>query len=527
MGSSKVQGNQNSLRGRSQGSPWWSLVAVAFGVIMVGLDATVVSIANPFIARDLHASLSDLQWVTNGYLLVTAVLLIPAGKLGDRLGRRRIYLIGMVGFALSSAGVGLSGSIGLVIMFRAFQGAFGALIMPNTLAILRKTFPLQKLNTAIGIWGAASAVAIAGGPIVGGLLVQDVSWQAVFYLNIPVSIVGVLISALVLRESRERDVESPDYPGIVTLAASLFLLVFGLIKTQTWGWTDPKTLACFGGAIIAAALFVFVEGRVSSPLVPLRIFASKALSMSTLSVILNFFAFYGVIFFVSLYLQEVHGYTPIQAGVRLLPLTAMFVVSAPLGALLNQRFGPRLPVALGMIFSAIGLWILTSLEVTSGYLLLAVPFVILGLGVGFVLTATSDAIVGNAPSQDAGVAGGVQSTALQIGGVLGTSVLGSVLLGRVGSTLVTKLTAAGVPSALAPKLLAAKPLIAEGASPRIAHLPALLQRAITNGSHAAFLSGLHVAMVVGIGVSLIGAITGFAIGAKRPSEQSEVGSLTD
>ena len=524
MESSHMQGTSKD---RLRGNPWWSLIAVAFGVIMVGLDATVVSIANPFIARGLHASLSDLQWVTNGYLLVTAVLLIPAGKLGDRLGRRKIYLIGMAGFALASAGVGLSGSIGLVIMFRAFQGAFGAMIMPNTLAILRKTFPLEKLNTAIGVWGAASAVAIAGGPIVGGLLVQDVSWQWVFYLNVPVSIIGIVISVLVLRESREHDVESPDFAGIVTLGAALFLLVFGLIKTQTWGWLDAKTLACFGGAIIAAALFVFAEGRVTNPLVPLRIFASRALSMSTISVILNFFAFYGVIFFVSLYLQEVHGYTPIQAGVRLLPLTAMFVVSAPLGAVLNQRFGPRFPVTIGMLLAAAGLATLTRLEVNSSYLLLAVPFIILGLGVGFVLTATSDAIVGNAPSQDAGVAGGVQSTALQIGGVIGTSVLGSVLLDLVGSTLVGKLTKAGVPSAIAPKLLAAKPLIAEGAAPRVAHIPALLQTAITNGSHAAFLSGLHVAMVVGIVALLIGAISGFAIGNRRPSEDKTIEAVTD
>ncbi|WP_298335717.1 MFS transporter [Ferrimicrobium sp.] len=514
-------------RRRLRGNPWFSLVAVAFGVIMVGLDATVVSIANPFIARGLHANLADLQWVTNGYLLVTAVLLIPAGKLGDRLGRRKIYLIGMAGFALASAGVGLSGSIGLVITFRAFQGAFGALIMPNTLAILRKTFPLEKLNTAIGVWGATSAIAIAGGPIVGGLLVQDVSWQSVFYLNVPVAIIGIIISVLVLHESRETDVESPDYPGIVTLAASLFLLVFGLIKTQTWGWADPKTLACFGGAIVAAGLFIFAEGKVTNPLVPLRIFASRALSMSTISVILNFFAFYGVIFFVSLYLQEVHGYTPIEAGVRLLPLTAMFVISAPLGAVLNHHFGPRFPVTIGMLLSAGGLWVLTSLEVSSNYLLLAIPFVILGLGVGFVLTATSDAIVGNAPSQDAGVAGGVQSTALQIGGVIGTSVLGSVLLDRVGSTLVGKLTHAGVPGALAPKILAAKPLVAEGAVPRIAHIPPALQLAITNGSHAAFLSGLHVAMVVAIAVSLLGAVTGFAIGNKRPSEDQESEMISD
>ncbi|MHB8190876.1 MAG: MFS transporter [Ferrimicrobium sp.] len=512
--------NLVSQRRYLRGNPWWAVVAVAIGVMMVGLDATVVSIANPFIARSLHANLSDLQWVTNAYLLVTAVVLIPAGKFGDRIGRRLVFMVGVGGFALASAGVGFSHSITLVIVFRSLQGVFGAFIMPNTLAILRKSFPLEKLNAAIGVWGAVSAIAIAGGPIVGGVLVQDISWQSVFFLNVPVAVIGLVVASLVLRESRETDVERPDYSGIVALAVSLFLLVFALIKTQTWGWSSPKTLVGFVGALVAGAAFVVIEGRVRDPLVPLRIFRSRAVSISTISVILNFFAFYGVVFFVSLYLQEVQGYDPIAAGVRLLPLTGMFVVSAPLGAMLNQRFGPRLPVTVGMVLVAFGLGLLANLEVHTVYLLLASSFVLLGLGVGFVLTATSDAIVANAPSEDAGVAGGVQSTALQVGGVLGTAVLGSVLLGRVGSTLLSKLSRAGVPRTIGSHLLAAKPLVAEGAVPFVAHIPAQLRLAIVSGSHAAFLSGLHVAMIVGVVVSLIGAGFGWNIGKSRPVEEA-------
>ncbi|ACU54361.1 drug resistance transporter, EmrB/QacA subfamily [Acidimicrobium ferrooxidans DSM 10331] len=497
-------------------NPWWALASVAFGVIMVGLDATVVAIANPFIARDLHANLADLQWVTNAYLLTTAVLLIPAGKLADRIGRRATFLVGMLGFAAASAGVGLAGSIGWVIAFRAIQGGFGALIMPSTLAILRASFPVERLNTAIGIWGASSGLAIAGGPIVAGLLVQNVSWQSVFYLNVPVGAIGILLGLFVLAESREQEPDRLDAPGTIVLAGTLFSLVFGLIKAQSWGWLAGRTWIFFGLAIVGAVIFVFVEGRARFPLVPLGMFGRRQVSLSAVVVILSFFAFFGVVFFVALYLQEVHGYSPVAAGVRVLPLTASFVVGAPLGAALNGRFGPRVPVGIGMAAIAVGLALLTTLGVSSSYLVhLALPFVIVGLGIGLVMPTTSDTIVANVPEAEAGVAGGVQSTAVQIGGLLGTAVLGSVLSNRVGSVLISKLEAAGVPGVVATRLGPARPLIAEGLAPRIPQVPALVQTAVTNGSHAAFMSGLHVAMIVAIGVAIVGAIVGLALGAVR------------
>jgi len=503
-----------------RGNPWWTLASVAFGVIMVGLDATVVAIANPFIARDLHASLSDLQWVTNAYLLTTAVLLIPAGKLGDRIGRRRTFLLGMLGFAAASAGVGLAGSIGWVIALRAIQGAFGALIMPNTLAILRATFPVERLNTAIGIWGASSGLAIAGGPIVAGLLVQDVSWQSVFYLNVPVGALGILVGIVALRESREQEPDRLDLAGTLVLAGTLFSLVFGLIKAQDWGWLAARTWVFFGLAILGSLLFVLVESRIPFPLAPLRIFGARLVSLSALVVILAFFAFFGVVFFVALYLQEVHGYGPVAAGVRVLPLTAAFVVGAPLGAALNGRFGPRVPAFLGMGAIAAGLALLTSLAVASSYAAhLAVPFVVVGLGIGLVMPTTSDTIVANVPEGEAGVAGGVQSTAVQIGGLVGTSVLGSVLSNRVGSVLVGKLVGAGLPSPIASQLGAARPLVAEGMAPRIPQLLPVLQRAVVIGSHDAFMSGLHVAMLVAVGVATLGALLGLGLGAQRVARE--------
>jgi len=516
-GADEPEGGRTGRRGH----PWLTLVSVALGVIMVGLDGTVVSIANPRIAEDLHASLSDLQWVTNAYLLALAVLLIPAGKLGDRFGRRLIFLIGVVGFALTSLGVGLVGSITGVIVFRALQGVAGALLMPNTLAILRSAFPPEKLNSAIGIWGGASAISIAAGPIIGGLLVEHVSWQSVFYINIPVGAVALIVGLLVLAESRdEAGPHHLDAAGLLTLAGGLFALVFGMIKAQSWGWGSGRTIGFLVAAAVLLVLFVVAESRVRAPLVPMRLFRNRSLTLSTLIVTLTFFALFGVLFFLTLYLQNVHGYSAVQAGVRMLPLSAVFMVSSPLGATLNARFGPRVPIATGMALIVGSFVMLTQLEPDSSYHMLWPPFVAIGIGVGLTITAASDAIVGNAPVADSGVAGGLQSTATQLGGVLGTAILGSVLASRVGSVLVDRLVGAGVPAAQADQLAQAKEAVGQGLVPPVSGVSTALHDAITAGSHAAFMSGLHVAMVIGAALSGLAMLLALLI---RPGENAGSG----
>src|SRR5271156_1174144 len=235
--------------GNVRGNKWWTLASVTLGLIMVGLEGTSIAIALPSISRDLHTSFSQLQWVTNAYLLVLAVSLVVAGKLGDRYGRRLVYMIGVVGFAATSVACGQIGSIGGLIAFRAIQGLFGALLVPNTIALLRASFPPEELNTAIGIWGGASAVSVAAGPIVGGLLVQHASWEWVFYINVPVGLVALGIGLLVLSESREPGASSFDPPGAAALALGLFCVIYGIIKAETWGWGTARTLALILGGI--------------------------------------------------------------------------------------------------------------------------------------------------------------------------------------------------------------------------------------------------------------------------------------
>jgi EmrB/QacA subfamily drug resistance transporter len=499
----------NRARAVRQG---WTLASVAFGVIMVGLDGTVVAIANPYIGRALHGSLADLQWVTNAYLLALAVLLIPMGNLGDRIGRKKVFLAGVAGFALSSLGVGVAGSISGVILLRAVQGVFGAMMMPNTLGIIRNTFPPDKLNRAVGIWGGSSAISIAGGPIVGGLLVEHVNWQSVFFLNVPVGAVALVIGLAVLAESRDLAPRRFDVGGVLLLGASLFCIVFSLVKAETWGWTALRTLGLLVGGIVLLAVFAAYESRVQDALVPMKLFRSISLSVGTIAVLLEFFAMYGVLFFVTLYLQNVHGYDPVAAGVHLLPLTAMFMVASPLGAILNEKLGGRVAVPFGMACLGVGMLLLLALEPASGYIHLWPSFVLVGLGVGIVVVASSDAIVANAPAEEGGVAGGLQSTSVQLGGVLGTSVLGSILATKVGASFSHDLVARGVPMQLAAKLQAARQLVTEGVAPHLSAAPGLLQAAVNSGANAAFMSGLHLALLVGAGVSFLAALVGILIG---------------
>ncbi|WP_443068469.1 MFS transporter [Streptomyces sp. NBC_01352] len=488
-------------------NPWLTLVAVAFGLFMVGLDGSVVSIANAEIARDLNATTAELQWVTNSYLLALAAALILGGKLGDRFGRRTLYLIGVVGFTAASVAIGLAGSIEGVIAFRALQGLFGAMLMPNTLALLRAVFPPKKFGMAVGIWAMISSVSTALGPIVGGLLVEHVNWESVFYINAPIGVIALAFGLMVLPPSRNEAAASEkfDVPGVVLLAGGLLAVVFGVVKGETWGWTSAGTLGVIAGGLVVLVLFGWYETRVEHPLLPMRLFRNPALTIGTVVTALNFFILLGVIFFVMLYLQNVRGFTPVEAGVRTLPLSLVSMVASPLGAKLTEKFGPRLTMPLGMVLQAGAAFAMLSWSADSSYATMWPPFAALGLGVGVVMSASSDAIVGNAPVKDGGVAGGLQATSLQIGGALGTSVLVSIISSRVGSTLNDSLTDAGVPGSVAARLDEAKDAVAMGVAPVTDAMPAQLRAAVTEGSQTAFMNGVHTAVLVTGILALVGA----------------------
>jgi EmrB/QacA subfamily drug resistance transporter len=488
--------------------PGLTLVAVALGVMMVALDGTIVAVANPVIQTDLKASLADIQWVTNGYLLALAVSLIIVGKLGDRFGHKKVLLTGVVGFGLTSAAIGLSGSIGLMITLRVLQGVFGAMLQPTALALLRNTFSGKKLNTAIGVWGAIMGASTAAGPIVGGLLVQHIDWQSVFYVNVPVGLIALALGVLALRETPREDAGSFDLVGVFSLAGSLFLLVWGLIKAPTYGWGSGTTWLFLGGAVLVGLLFVLRETRAAQPLLPLRLFRSVSLSAGTILVLLLMFAMMGALFFMTFYLENVFGLDPVATGVHILPLTGMMIVGAPLSSVVSNRIGPRLPVVVGMALAAVGLFGLSRITLADGPSSTVVWFMLLGLGLGLVMVCATDIIVGNAPVELAGVASGVQSTALQLGGTLGTAVLGTLMSGRVGELLPARWAAAHLPPVPAAQWSLVQNGVEVGVAPVQPGTPAPLAATVTQIAHATFVDGMHSAFLISAVVALAGAVIG-------------------
>ncbi len=497
------------------GSPWSTLVTVALGVVMVGLDATVVSIANPAIASSLHASLGSLQWITNAYLLAIAVLLIPGGKLGDRFGRKLVFLIGVAGFTLASVGVGVIGSVPGVIAMRGLQGAFGALLLPNTVALLRATFPAEEFNRAVGIWSASSAAAVAGAPVIGGFLVEKVSWQSVFFLNVPIGIATIICGLVVMPESRESERKAFDLVGLVFLASCVFCLVFAVINSERWGWSSPAVLGLLGASAVLGAIFVVVERRAESALVPIPLITERSIAIGVITLTLDFFALYGLLFFVSLYLQNIQGLNAVQAGIRLLPLIGLFSVTSPIAGRVTTRFGARVPITVGLALTTVCLLGMLALQVDTSFWVLAPTLAGIGLGAALVVVASTEAIIATAPVDEAGVAGGIQGISIQLGGVLGASILGSILAAQVDRVLPGLLADQGVPSGLAARVSSHSDVVSQGLVPKV--VAPEWHAAVTTASEQAFLSGLHLALLVAAGATLIGAVCGMFVNA-RPVE---------
>jgi EmrB/QacA subfamily drug resistance transporter len=487
-----------------RGHPWLTLISVAIGVMMVALDGTIVAIANPAIQKDLGASFADVQWITNGYFLALAVTLITAGKLGDRFGHRQTFLIGVVGFAAASGAIGLSDSIALVVTFRVFQGLFGALLMPAALGLLRATFPAEKLNMAIGIWGMVIGASTAGGPILGGLLVQHVSWQSVFFINVPVGVIALVLGLLILTDHRaENAPRSFDILGIALLSGAMFCLVWALIKAPTWGWGAGLTWTFLAVSVLGFALFAFWEKRVREPLIPLALFRSVPLSAGVVLMVLMAIAFLGGLFFVTFYLQNVHGMSPVDAGLHLLPLTGMMIVGSPLAGALITKTGPRIPLAGGMALTAISMYGMSTLDTGTSSAVMSIWFAGLGLGLAPVMVGATEVIVGNAPMELSGVAGGLQQAAMQIGGSLGTAVLGAVMASKVDGDLAGNWADAKLPPLTSAQLDQASEAVQVGAAPVTKDTPAALAEKITGVAHDTFISGMSLACLVAAGVAVV------------------------
>ncbi|MEJ7797458.1 MAG: MFS transporter [Solirubrobacteraceae bacterium] len=407
---------------------WWTLAAMCFALFMIMLDNTVVNVALPAIRDDLGASLSTLAWTVSAYTLSLGVLLITGGRLGDIYGRRKVFLIGVVLFAASSAFIGFSQTEAWLISGRAIQGVGAALMMPATLSIITNTFPPEERGKALGTWAGVSALALAIGPVVGGYLVEYVSWQSIFFLNVPVAAGALAITLFSTCESRDESVlPRLDVPGIAAITIGLGGLTLALLEAPTWGWGSRANLGLFAVATIGLMTFAIVERRVRVPMVDFEFFASRTFLGASLVAFIVSFAMLAMFFFIAIYLQDIEGYTPLEAGIRFLPTTLMVIIISPLSGRLADRIGPRPLMTGGLALVAISLFWQSYLSVGSGFAFLAPGFVLMGIGIGLTMSPMSTAAMNAVDRTKAGVAGGVLSMSRMVGGTLGIAVLGAFI----------------------------------------------------------------------------------------------------
>jgi EmrB/QacA subfamily drug resistance transporter len=410
----------------------WTLAIVSVGLFMVVLDNLVVSVALPSIHRDLGASIQTLEWTVNAYTLSYAVLLLTGAALGDRFGRRRMFMSGIALFTLSSAAAALAPSIGLLIVARATQGIGAAIATPLTLTLLADAFPPDRRGFAIGVWSGVSGIAVALGPLVGGAMVQIASWHWIFWINVPIGAVLVPLAAMRLAESHG-PAKHLDLLGLLLGSSGLFGIVFGLIRSQSLGWGSSQViLSMVAGAALVVA-FIAQERRAESPMLPLEFFAKRGFAVTNVVSLAMYFGMFGSIFFLSQFLQNVLGNTPLQAGIKLLVWTGATMVVSPLAGFFSERYGSRLFMAAGLALQAIALgWLATLAGVHQSYVSMLGPFVLGGAGMALVFAPSANAVLASVRTDQAGQASGATNAIRELGGVLGVSVLATVFTSHGG-----------------------------------------------------------------------------------------------
>ena len=411
---------------------WLTLGCVSFALFMVMLDNTVVNVALPSIQQDLGIGLSELQWTVNAYALTFAVLMLTGGKLADFLGRRRIFVAGLVVFTAASLACGLASSGEMLIGARTVQGIGAALMMPATLSIISATFPVEQRGMAIGIWAGVSAMALAIGPLVGGLLTEHIDWSWIFFINVPIGVLAVVAASLLIRESRDTTADQRlDIPGLLTSAVAMFALTFALIEANDYGWASPVILSLFAVAGVALVAFVLLELHQRNPMLDLSLFRNGTFAGANIVALLVFLAMFGVFFFVSLYVQGILGYSPVQAGALFLPMTVLIMLVAPVAGKLSDRIGSRWLVVSGMLLLAAHLAWLSELSVDSNFWDILPALILGGLGMSLTMTPATAAAIGSVPVAKAGVGSGVLNTFRQIGGALGIAVMGAIVASHI------------------------------------------------------------------------------------------------
>jgi len=510
---------------------------MVFGLFMPMLDNLVVNVALPTIQRTLGAQVSGLQWIIEAYTLTFASFMLTGGSLGDLYGRKRFFMGGLALFTLGSLACGLSGSIEQLIAFRAVQGLGAALLLPGSLSIITATFHGKERGAAIGIWAAMSGLAVAIGPLVGGYLVEHFSWESIFFINIPVGIAGFLLTAVVVKESRDLTrARKVDLAGLITGTAGLFFLVYALIQGNPRGWTDRLITGSFGLAALLLIAFLIIETKKTSPMLPLSFFRNPTFAASNVVAASVFFALFGTVFFLALYLQDVRGFSPFATGLRMLPFTAAILLISPIAGKLSDKYGSRGLMALGTALAAGGLGLMLRTQIDSSYLTVILPsFIVLGSGMAMTMAPMTAAVMASVEARHAGVASAATNTTRELGGVFGIALLGTVVTSAFKTRFMDNLVGGGLPRQVARSIVskAANNAAAGGGSVSSFQkqappgTPIELVQKIALSAQQAFVHGMHIALRYSIGFMILASLVAAIFVRTHVAEDSERRDLPD
>ncbi|HEY1274684.1 MAG TPA: MFS transporter [Thermoleophilaceae bacterium] len=506
---------------------WWTLIAVSVATFMLLLDITVVNVALPSIREDLDASFTDLQRVVDAYALTLAALVLTAGSLADRLGRRRLFGVGLTVFTAASLLCGLAPDPTFLNLSRAVQGIGGAIMFAVSLALIAQEFSAgRERGTALGIYGASIGGAVAVGPLIGGALTDSLGWESIFFINVPVGLAALAITYTRLRESRDPNATRIDWAGVATFSGALVLLVLALVRGNDEGWGSTLIIALFAGAGALLAAFIAIESRVREPMLPLGMFKLRAFTGIQLAAFAISSSLFAAFLYLSLYLQNYLGLSPFDAGVRYLPLTLAAFVAAPIAGAMLSRVQARLMLSLGLVGVGVGLLLMSGIGAGSEWTTLLGGFLVAGVAVGVLNPVIADVAVSVVPKERSGMAAGINNTFRQVGVAVGIAVWGAIFVGR-GADKVAELTA-GTPAASGDR----PRQLVEAASSGSLHqaLGAVPPAARENVSHAAregFLAGLNDVLTLGAFVSLAGAALALWLVRERELERQPAESQGD
>ncbi len=484
---------------------WATLGVLCVSLLLISIDNTVLNVALPSIVREMGANSSQLQWIVDAYAVVFAGLLLSMGALGDRIGRKKVFVLGLFTFALGSAGSAWSGSPDRLVVARAIMGIGAAAIMPSTLSILTNVFTREKERArSIGIWSGTAGLGVAIGPMFGGWLLVHFWWGSVFLVNVPIAAVGLVASIWLVPDSRDPVARPPDVPGALLSMVGLALLLWGIIEAPSRTWTSPAVIAALAGAAAVVTAFVLWERHTDHPMLPLRFFRMRRFSAAISSLALVLFALLGMFFLVTQYLQFSLGYSPLQTGLRVGPIALVLLVVAPLSVALARRFGTKPVVAGGMLCIAVALGLLSRTTTATTYPDLIPAFLLLGIGAGLAMAPSTESVMGSLPLAQAGVGSATSDTALQVGGALGVGVLGTMLNLRYQSLLAPMLAHHAIPAEVSSLILGSL----GGALAVAGHVGGATGAALSAASRHAFISGMDLGMLV---ASLVVGVAGVVV----------------